>query len=146
MDWIIGPFRNYATFSGRARRSEFWAFVIFVTFLQIGARYFDGLRIGVAPVALSMGIIELCTLIIFLVPTIAVGVRRLHDSGRSGLWLLLGYGPLAMANLPIADDGSLDFVLSGALIMGVGALLIMMLLPGISGQNQHGADPRKRGV
>ena len=98
------------------------------------------------PVALGMGIIELCTLIIFLVPTVAVGVRRLHDSGRSGLWLLLGYGPLAMANLPIADDGSLDFVLSGALIMGVGALLIMMLLPGTSGQNQHGADPRKRGV
>ena len=146
MDWIIGPFRNYATFSGRARRSEFWAFVIFVTLLQIGARYFDGLRSDVTPVALGMGIIELCTLIIFLVPTVAVGVRRLHDSGRSGLWLLLGYGPLAMANLPIADDGSLDFVLSGALIMGVGALLIMMLLPGTSGQNQHGADPRKRGV
>jgi uncharacterized membrane protein YhaH (DUF805 family) len=146
MDWIIGPFKNYATFSGRARRFEFWAFVIFVTLLQIGARYFDGLRKGVAAVALGMGIIELCTLIVFLVPTVAVGVRRLHDSGRSGLWLLLGYGPLAMANLPIAGDGSLDFVLSGALIMGVGALLIMMLLPGNSGQNQHGADPRKRGV
>lgn len=146
MDWIIGPLKNYAAFSGRSRRWEFWAFLAFVTILQIGGRYFDGLGADVTPIALGMGIAELCITLVFLVPSVAVGVRRLHDSGRSGLWMLLGYGPLAMVNLPIAGDGSLDRVLSGALIMGVGALLIMMLLPGTNGQNRYGADPRKRGT
>ena len=146
MNWIIAPLKSYAVFSGRARRSEFWSFLIFVTLLQLGARCVDALRADGVPIALSMGIFELCAFIIFLVPTIAVGVRRLHDSGRSGLWMLLGYGPLAMANLPIAVDGSFDVVLSGAMIMGIGALLIMMALPGTRGQNQHGADPRKRGT
>jgi uncharacterized membrane protein YhaH (DUF805 family) len=146
MDWIIGPLKNYAAFSGRARRLEFWAFLAFVTLLQMGARYLDMLRDGTSPIALGMGLAELCTTLVFLVPTVAVGVRRLHDSARSGLWMLLGYGPLAMVNLPIAVDGSLDLVLSGALIVGVGALLIMMLLPGTGGQNRYGADPRKRGT
>jgi uncharacterized membrane protein YhaH (DUF805 family) len=146
MDWIIGPLKSYATFSGRARRLEFWAFLAFVTILQMGGRYFDGLNAEVTPIALGMGIAELCITLVFLLPSVAVGVRRLHDSGRSGLWMLLGYGPLAMANLPLAVDGSLDRVLSGALLVGIGALLIMMLLPGNSGQNQYGADPRKRGI
>jgi uncharacterized membrane protein YhaH (DUF805 family) len=146
MDWIIGPLKNYAAFSGRARRWEFWAFLAFVTILQMGARYFDMLGGGATLVALGMGIFELSITLVFLVPTVAVGVRRLHDSARSGLWMLLGYGPLALVNLPIAVDGSLDLVLSGAMIMGVGALLIMMLLPGTSGQNRYGADPRKRGT
>jgi uncharacterized membrane protein YhaH (DUF805 family) len=145
MDWIIAPLKNYAAFSGRARRLEFWAFLAFVTILQAGGRYFDGLNAEVTPIALGMGIAELCITLVFLLPSVAVGVRRLHDSGRSGLWMLLGYGPLAMANLPIALDGSLDRVLSGALIMGGGALLIMMLLPGVNSQNRYGTDPRKRG-
>lgn len=144
MNWIIGPLKNYAVFSGRARRLEFWAFLAFVTILQMGGRYFDGLRAEVAPVALGMGIAELCTTLVFLVPSIAFGVRRLHDSGRSGLWMLIGYGPLAIANLPIAVDGSFDRMLSGAMIVGGGALLVMMLLPGIDGQNRYGSDPRKR--
>lgn len=146
MDWIIGPLKNYALFSGRARRLEFWAFLAFVTLLQIGARYFDMQRGDALPVALGMGIAEFCTTLVFLVPSIAVGARRLHDSGRSGLWMLLGYAPLAIINLPIAVDGSLDKPMSGALIVGIGALLIMLLLPGTRGQNIFGADPRKRGT
>jgi uncharacterized membrane protein YhaH (DUF805 family) len=146
MDWIIAPLKSYAVFSGRARRLEFWAFLAFVNLLQMGARHLESRGDGTAPIAIGMGISELCVFIIFLVPSVAVGVRRLHDSGRSGLWMLLGYGPLVMANLPIAGDGSLDKPLSGALIMGIGALLIMMLLPGNNGQNRYGNDPRKRGI
>lgn len=146
MDWIIAPLKNYATFSGRTRRLEFWIFLIFVTILQSGGRYFEGLGDNRSPVALDMGIAEFFITLVFLVPTVAAGVRRLHDSARSGLWMLLGYGPLAMANLPIAADGDFDLVLSGALIMGGGALLIMMILPGTRGQNRYGTDPRKRGA
>jgi uncharacterized membrane protein YhaH (DUF805 family) len=146
MDWIIAPLKSYAVFSGRTRRSEFWAFVIFVALLQLSARYFDGLSGDKPPVALGMGIAELCIFIIFVVPTVAVGVRRLHDSGRSGLWMLLGYGPLVISNLPFMADEGMAFIVIGAVLMGGGALAIMWLLPGTNGQNQHGANPRKRGM
>lgn len=146
MDWIIGPLKNYAAFSGRARRAEFWTFVIFVTLLQVGARYFDGLIPDRPPVALGMGIAELCIFILFLVPTVAVGVRRLHDSGRSGLWMLLGYIPLVIRELPLMAEEILAEMLIGAVLMGGGALLILWLFPGSRGQNQYGADPRTRGM
>jgi uncharacterized membrane protein YhaH (DUF805 family) len=146
MDWVIAPLKNYAVFSGRARRLEFWAFLAFVTIVQAGVGYLERLYNSAEPIALGMGTAELCVTLILLVPSVAVGVRRLHDSGRNGLWMLVGYGPFALANLPIAEDGSLDIVLSGAILMGVGVLLIMMLLPGTSGQNQYGANPRKRGT
>jgi uncharacterized membrane protein YhaH (DUF805 family) len=144
MNLIIGPLKNYASFSGRARPLEFWFFLFFVTMLQVAGRYFDGLGEATTPVAVGMGMIELCVTIIFLLPLVAVGVRRLHDSERSGLWMLLGYGPLALLNLPIAKDKGMDLVLSGAVIMGVGSLLIMMLLPSTNGQNRYGAQPGSR--
>jgi uncharacterized membrane protein YhaH (DUF805 family) len=146
MDWIIGPLKNYASFSGRARPMEFWVFLAFATILQMVARYFDGLYDAATPIAANMGMIELCMTIIFLLPTVAVGVRRLHDSERNGLWMLLGYGPLAMVNLSVAGSKAMDLVLSGALIMGIGSLFIMMLLPGTNGQNRYGANPRSRNL
>jgi uncharacterized membrane protein YhaH (DUF805 family) len=146
MDWFIGPLKNYAVFSGRTRRSEFWAFILLVTIIQMGARFFDGLAPDKPPVALNMGIAELCIFIIFLVPSVAVGVRRLHDSGRSGLWMLLGYGPLLISNLPFMAEEELGNILVGAVLLGGGVLLIMMLFSGTNGQNQYGADPRRRGI
>lgn len=145
MDWLTAPLKNYATFSGRSRRLEFWPFLSLVTLLQAAASYFDAHHGGTDSVAMGMGMVELCVTLLFLVPTIAVGVRRLHDSGRSGLWMLLGYGPLALANLPRAANDQMDLVLSGALLMGIGGLLVMMLMAGTNGQNQYGVDPRKRG-
>jgi len=146
MDWIIGPLKNYATFSGRARRSEFWAFVIFVTLLQLCGRYVDSRGADTPQVALNMGIAELCIFIIFLVPVVAAGVRRLHDSGRSGLWMLLGYIPLVINELPAMAEDNMASILIGAILMGGGALVIMWLLPGTRGQNLFGVDPRKRGT
>ena len=143
MDWVIGPLKNYAIFGGRARRAEFWVFLAFATLLQMALRYVDQIR-GAEPIAAEMGLAELCITLVLLLPTVAVGVRRLHDSGRSGLWIFLGYGPLALINLPMAVDQSMKLVLSGALIMGAGALLIIMLLPGNAGQNRYGPDPRRR--
>jgi uncharacterized membrane protein YhaH (DUF805 family) len=146
MNWIIGPLKNYATFSGRSRPLEFWVFLAFATILQMAAGHFDGLGSKATPIAIGMGITELCVTIILLLPSVAVGVRRLHDSERSGLWMLLGYGPLAMVNLPIAVDKGMSLVLSGALIMGIGSLLIIMMLPGTNGQNRYGPDPRSRSL
>ncbi len=146
MDWIIGPLKSYAVFSGRARRSEFWPFVIFVALLQLGGRYFDGLSADKPSVALGMGMAELCIVILFIVPTVAAGVRRLHDSGRSGLWMLLGYIPLVIRELPLMDEQGLADILVGAVLMGGGALVFLWLFPGNNGQNQYGADPRRRGI
>lgn len=144
MDWIIGPLKNYATFSGRARRLEFWVFLTFVTIIQGAGHYYDTHMGSAEPVAAGMGLGTLVTTALFLIPTVAAGVRRLHDSGRSGLWMLLGYGPMAMANLPIESSESLELVLAGALVVGIGGLFVMMAIPGISGPNNYGPDPRRQ--
>ncbi len=81
-DWYIDAFRQYVVFTGRARRKAYWYFVLInlvvsILLSIIGALVSDG------------GVVEGLYSIAALVPSIAVGVRRLHDSNRSGWWLLL---------------------------------------------------------
>ena len=76
---------NYATFAGRARRSEFWFFYLFLLLAQIGASILDGAIFGWA----ASGPIGLLVSLGLLLPMIAVAARRLHDGGRSGWWMLL---------------------------------------------------------
>lgn len=81
MNQFVGCLKKYATFSGRARRSEFWMFFL-VSFL---------IGIGVGIVGSLLGIAVLLKLVYqlaILLPALAVGCRRLHDTGRSG-WLQL---------------------------------------------------------
>ena len=86
---------KYATFSGRARRSEYWWWYLFVTIVFLVASVIDQ-AIGFTYSDLTLGGGWLATIaaIVFLVPNLAVGVRRLHDTGRSGWWLLIGLVPL----------------------------------------------------
>jgi len=84
---VKSGFSNYATFSGRARRSEFWWWYLFSVL-----------------VLLSFGIICVIASLALVLPTYAVWARRLHDMGQSGWWLLLslislGIVPLIMAFL-----------------------------------------------
>ena len=80
---------QYATFTGRARRSEYWYFVLFNVIVSIVASIIDAV-IGVQLVSwiVTLGL---------LVPGLAVTVRRLHDTGRSGWWILIGLVPLVGA-------------------------------------------------
>ena len=78
---IKACFGKYATFDGRARRSEYWYWVLFNTLV--------GLFLGWIPV---LGWI-ICVL--FILPSLSVCIRRLHDIGKSGWWTLLGIIPLA---------------------------------------------------
>lgn len=81
---------NYANFSGRARRSEYWYFVLFNIIISVVAALVDQLLMSV----LGFGFIGIIISLGLLIPGIAVGVRRLHDTDRSGWWLLLGLVPL----------------------------------------------------
>lgn len=91
MNWYLEVLKKYAVFSGRARRKEYWVFTLFsVTFSLIlgfvdGALGFD--RDG------GTGPLGALYSLAVLVPSLAVAVRRLHDTGRSGWWVLIGLIP-----------------------------------------------------
>ncbi len=81
MEWYLKCWRHYADFEGRARRTEFWMFVLF------------NVIAGIILSLISDVIAYLYSLAIFI-PSLAVGARRLHDFGKSGWWLLIGLVPL----------------------------------------------------
>ena len=80
-------FNKYATFSGRASRSEFWFFFLFSVLGGIIAMIIDSMILGYS--AEEDGPINLIFNILILIPSLAVGARRLHDIGRSGWWQLI---------------------------------------------------------
>ena len=106
MEWYIKVVRdNYANFKGRASRQEYWMFVLFNFIFLIALSFIEVFLFGLYSSILS----NIYTLAI-LVPSIAVGVRRMHDTGKSG-WFLL---------IPIYN-------------------LILAVTSGESGENQYGA-------
>ena len=93
MDALTTVFRNkYATFSGRASRSEYWwsylGYFVIATVLQIFAIIGGIILIGAGELALLPSLIALVGIVAMIIPTIAVSVRRMHDTGKSG-WMLL---------------------------------------------------------
>ena len=119
MELMFQPLWKYATFSGRARRMEYWLFVLFYAVVSIVATVVDvslGLTLGGED---GMGLIStICGLALFL-PSLAVSVRRLHDTGRSGWWILLMFVP----------------------IVGMIVLIVFFCLGGDEGRNRFGPDP-----
>jgi len=103
---------KYITFSGRARRSEFWWFALFLFILYIVAAIIDA--------AIGTSIILLLVALAFLLPSLAVTVRRLHDTGRSGWWILIGLVPF---------------------IGGI-VLLVFECMDGQPGPNNYGPSPK----
>jgi uncharacterized membrane protein YhaH (DUF805 family) len=90
MKWYLKVLSNYATFSGRARRSEFWFFVLFNMIFAVLAMGIDNvlgttIKMGYG-VSLPYGYIYLLYALIVFIPGLAVAVRRLHDIGKSG-WM-----------------------------------------------------------
>lgn len=86
MNYYLAVLKNYAVFSGRARRAEFWYFVLLNLIISI-ALSFVGNAIGFSMLSL------IYTLAVFI-PSLAVAIRRLHDIGKSGWWILIGLIPL----------------------------------------------------
>jgi len=114
MNWYLAVLKNYVGFSGRARRKEYWMFALFNAIIlivlailaAITKSFFFWILYGIYGLAV-------------LVPSIAVAWRRMQDTGRHGLWILLGLIPFV-----------------GGII-----LLIFMVLPGTQGPNEFGPDP-----
>lgn len=87
MQWYLHVLKNYAVFKGRARRKEYWMFFLMnmiVTLILTVVESITGLT------DILVGIYSL----IVLLPSLAVGVRRLHDTGRTGWWLLINLIPI----------------------------------------------------
>lgn len=111
MHWYLDVLKKYSEFGGRAGRQEFWMFAL-CNFIVAAVVGFVARMIGFEFLA------GLYTLAVLL-PGIALAVRRLHDTNRGGLWLLLVLVP----------------------VIGWIALLILYVLAGDSGDNQFGANP-----
>jgi uncharacterized membrane protein YhaH (DUF805 family) len=82
MDAVKAVLTNYVGFSGRARRSEYWWYMLFYMIVYIVLNVLAG-------VASIFGIISMLVSLALLLPTIAVGIRRMHDIGKSGWWILV---------------------------------------------------------
>ncbi len=113
-------FRKYAVFSGRARRSEYWFFWLAYILTSFAVGILDAL---IMPAA-SSGPLSTIFILAVLLPSLAVGVRRLHDTDRTGWWLLLVFLPVI-----------------GAII-----LLVFAAQDGTTGSNRFGDDPKMRSV
>lgn len=115
MNWYLKVLKQYADFNGRARRQEYWMFVVFNIIFSIIAGALDA-AIG------TWGAIGGLYGLAVLIPSIAVSVRRLHDIGKSGWMLLVGFIP----------------------VIGFIWLIILLATDSISGSNQYGDNPKNQ--
>ena len=108
---------NYASFSGRAPRSEYWWFTLFYVLVLVGTTLIFSLLFG--PESAITNIVYLIAALALLLPSLGVTVRRLHDTDRRGWWVLISLVPFV-----------------GALIM-----LYFLVSKGTDGPNRFGDDP-----
>jgi uncharacterized membrane protein YhaH (DUF805 family) len=118
MSWYLEVLKKYAVFNGRARRKEYWMFCLFNMIISIALGVVAGLIGMVAGINLSF-LTAIYSLAV-LIPCITVSVRRLHDTNRSGWWLLIILVPF----------------------IGLIALLVFTIQDSHSGENQYGANPK----
>ena len=111
MNWYLEVLKKYVVFDGRARRTEYWMFFLFNFIAAV-------VLMAIGGIIHTQALYYLYALGVFL-PSIAVGIRRLHDTGRSGWWLLLGIVPL----------------------LGL-VLLYFMILDSQAGSNEYGPYPK----
>ena len=117
MGWYLEVLKKYATFDGRAHRTEFWMFVLVSFIVSLVLNIVDAI-IGTGG-DLGGGVLAGIYGLVVLIPSLAVGARRLHDIGKSGWWQLLALIP----------------------IVGVIILIVWFATKGHESENQHGPNP-----
>ena len=120
MKWYLKVLKQYADFRGRARRTEYWMFALFNFIFIILAAIIDNI-LGLTFGELPYGVFYFLYALVVLIPGLAVGVRRLHDVGKSG-WMML------IALIPI---------------VGAIWLLVLMVTDSTVGENQYGQNPKE---
>ncbi|MCT7466485.1 DUF805 domain-containing protein [Aliarcobacter cryaerophilus] len=93
MNYFIHCLKNYATFSGRATRSEYWYFTLFYILIIISLTIFDEIT-GTYDEVSGFGLTSLIFSLAMFIPSLAVFVRRLHDTNRTGWWFLIVLIPI----------------------------------------------------
>jgi len=122
MNWYLQVLKKYAVLRGRARRKEYWMFHLFnfiIALVLVIIASIISFAIKIDPSEFVDGLLTLYSLAVLL-PGLAVAVRRLHDTGRSGLWLLILLVPII-----------------GALV-----LLVFVVQDSQPGENQYGPNPK----
>lgn len=119
MSWYLAALRRFADFRGRARRREYWSFFVGNVLVGLALGFVDALIQGTA--GAGVGVLGLLFVAMVVVPGLAASVRRLHDTGRSGWWLLVALVP----------------------ILGPLSLLAFYLQDGDPGPNRFGPSPKR---
>jgi uncharacterized membrane protein YhaH (DUF805 family) len=120
MNWYLEVLKKYDVFSGRARRKEYWYFVLFGTLISIVLMVADGI-IGTFNPAVGIGMLGGIYTLVTLLPGIAVMVRRLHDTNHSGWWAWIVFIP----------------------IVGIIVLMIFLASDSKPEENQYGISPKQ---
>jgi len=89
MQWYWRVLKNYAVFSGRARRKEYWVFYLFNVLITLALFFLEAILKGTAPTDDEPSILATLYELGIMLPSLAVGVRRMHDTNRSGWWYLV---------------------------------------------------------
>lgn len=121
MHWYLDVLRKYVQFSGRARRTEYWMFTLFNVIISIVLTLIDTMVLGTGTTLGGSPLLASIYGLAVLLPSIAVGCRRLHDTNRSHWLILLGLIPLV-----------------GGII-----LIVFFATEGTKGANQYGPDPKE---
>jgi uncharacterized membrane protein YhaH (DUF805 family) len=119
MNWYLEALRKYAVFEGRARRMEYWMFVLINCLIVVVLSVVDTV-VGLFSLGNSIGALTGLYWLVVLVPSVAVTVRRLHDTDRSGWWALLALLP----------------------VLGTIVLFVFCVLDGTPGANRFGENPK----
>ncbi|MCH7514874.1 MAG: DUF805 domain-containing protein [Bacteroidetes bacterium] len=123
MNWYLKVLKQYADFIGRARRKEYWMFVLFNMIFSVIAMILDNV-LGIAMEGIGYGPLYGIYLLAIILPSLAVAVRRLHDIGKSGWMILISLIPL---------------------IGGIW-LLVLLVTDSNPGDNQYGPNPKEIAV
>jgi uncharacterized membrane protein YhaH (DUF805 family) len=170
MEMMLLPLKRYFDFSGRSRRMEFWMFILFqfivnmvfaVVVMAAGGAALMAAGNDVQSLAAAGGVVvvlyainALFALALFI-PNIAVSIRRLHDTNRTGWWILAPIGPYILSLVFIGMAFAVpDMAIVAGIVSAVGmlaflglgiTLLVFYFLDGTPGPNRFGHDPKQRG-
>ena len=124
MEWYLGVLKKYAVFDGRARRKEYWMFLLFHMIVVIGLLIINAIIISSVSESTLAQVAVVLPMTVYMLgvlcPALGVTIRRLHDTGKSGWWIFISLVPVI---------GGLWF-------------LYLMVIDGTPGDNQYGPSPK----